>query len=241
VLSLLAAPSAAQTTHTVSVSGITFGPANLTIQMGDTVDWVWGSGSHNVESGVGGAADGNFASGAPVSGAGTTFSHTFDAAFLNDNAMPNGVYDYYCIVHLGLGMTGTVTVQAPLVADSTALSIAAGGTHKLALDAGPAHAGMLCWIFGSATGTAVSFPGPPPLPLTFDSYLLFTFENPNTLMANSLSFLDGVGQNIAAITIPPATISPTLAGVTLWHAYLVLDGALNGVFASNATHFTLFP
>ena len=60
-------PSSAQTTHTVELVGVQFVPANLTIQLGDTVHWVWVSGLHNVESGVvenfTGTHDGNFRSG----------------------------------------------------------------------------------------------------------------------------------------------------------------------------------
>ena len=37
-----------------------------TVDVGDTVDWAWVSGLHNVESGVGGIHDGAFRSGDPA-------------------------------------------------------------------------------------------------------------------------------------------------------------------------------
>lgn len=112
---VLAATASAQTTHDVSVSGTSFTPSSLTIAVGDTVQWNWGSGVHDVESGVGGVADGIFDSGTPVS-APMTFSVTFDQPFLDANPVPSKVYDYYCSVHVGFGMSGSVTVGVPATA-----------------------------------------------------------------------------------------------------------------------------
>ena len=122
--------SAAQTTHTVMLSGISFSPDDLTIAVGDTVDWVWSSGLHNVESGVGGVPDGFFSSGAPQNPP-RTFSVTFDQAFLDANPTAGKAYDYYCIVHLGLGMTGRVTVEVPSQTASRN-----GGTNPASLGLG---------------------------------------------------------------------------------------------------------
>ncbi|MHC4697793.1 MAG: cupredoxin domain-containing protein [Planctomycetota bacterium] len=105
-----ATPSFAQTIHTVELSGVSFSPPALAIGVGDTVHWVWLDGSHNVVSGVGGTPDGNFSSGAPTMGA--TYDVIFDQAFLDANPMAGNEYPYYCQVHVGSGMTGTITVEA---------------------------------------------------------------------------------------------------------------------------------
>ena len=99
-------------THTVRVGdggALTFAPARLTIAVGDTVRWVWGSAGHSVVSGMGGNADGMFCSPSdtmcddpPLSSQGATYEHTFTQA---------GTFRYYCSVHFQLGMTGTVEVQ----------------------------------------------------------------------------------------------------------------------------------
>jgi uncharacterized protein (TIGR03118 family) len=99
-------------THTVMVGdggALTFAPADLTIQVGDTVRWVWGSSGHSVVSGTNGNADNQFCSPSntgcdnpPLSSRGTTYEHTFTQA---------GTVPYYCSVHFQLGMTGTITVQ----------------------------------------------------------------------------------------------------------------------------------
>ena len=108
----LATAGQAQTTHVVELSGIDFSPAALTITVGDTVQWNWVSGFHSVESGVDGVPAGVFTSGNPTSSP-QTFSVTFDQAFIDANPLPGNVYPYYCVIHVGDGMSGTIAVQSP--------------------------------------------------------------------------------------------------------------------------------
>lgn len=100
-----------QTTHQVVLDGMMFMPAETTVDVGDTVLWVWMGGIHDVESGTSGAPIGNgmFTSGDPVLSP-NTFEWLFDQAFIDANTTPGGVYPYYCSVHFGFGMTGTITV-----------------------------------------------------------------------------------------------------------------------------------
>jgi plastocyanin len=97
--------TAATVTVQVGFVGPVFTPSSVSIQPGDTVNWVWGSTgiSHSVTSGTGGVSDGLFDSGIhkdPFS-----FSFTF----------PNpGTFNYYCQPHQSMGMVGSV-----LVADLT--------------------------------------------------------------------------------------------------------------------------
>ncbi len=114
VMLMSAGDLCSQTVHTVTLSdGLTFSPSSLTIDVSDTVDWVWtGIMEHNVVSGVSGIPDGSFSSGVSVF-APNTFSVTFDQAFLTANPMPGNAYPYYCDPHVFFGMTGTVTVQVP--------------------------------------------------------------------------------------------------------------------------------
>ncbi|HNU45927.1 MAG TPA: PQQ-dependent sugar dehydrogenase [Phycisphaerae bacterium] len=88
-----------------------FIPADVTIEIGDTIHWFWAGGLHNVESGVDGAYDGNFRSGNATSSTATVFDVTFNAAFLAAHPMPGNYYPYYCIVHFVMGMVGSVTVE----------------------------------------------------------------------------------------------------------------------------------
>lgn len=103
-----------QTTHNVTLSGMSFTPPDLTIQVGDTVHWEWLDGVHNVESGTivsgAGVHDNIFRSGDPASA--LTYDLTFDQAFLDANPVGGDLYTYYCIVHAFGGMAGTITVEA---------------------------------------------------------------------------------------------------------------------------------
>ena len=85
-----------------------FTPSAITIHQGDTVEWMWQGGFHDVISVAGIAEQWN--SGAPTGAVGTTFDHTFTHV---------GTFAYYCSVHgsdngngTAGGMSGTVTVVA---------------------------------------------------------------------------------------------------------------------------------
>jgi len=88
----------------VSLSGTSFSPSTISLNLGDQVAWVWVSGTHSVTSGTTGSTtgDGRFNSGAaPFTGA--RFSWKSSVA---------GAVPYYCIPHFSFGMTGTLNVAA---------------------------------------------------------------------------------------------------------------------------------
>jgi plastocyanin len=83
----------------IEISNVQFGPADVTVPVGGTVEWRFDDGGvlHHVASEPRLGVDGEFDSG--ITGVGT-FRHTFDRA---------GTYVYTCSVHRY--MTGTVTVE----------------------------------------------------------------------------------------------------------------------------------
>jgi plastocyanin len=98
-------PRALLTTVNVTVENFDFNPATVTINVGDTVHWVFTS-THSTTSVVGSIE--MWDSG--VLNAGATFDHTFTHA---------GTIVYYCTLHghdngngTASGMSGTVIVQA---------------------------------------------------------------------------------------------------------------------------------
>jgi plastocyanin len=104
VLLALLSASAPAATHQVGQSGFSFLPADLTIEVGDTVEWVWGGGIHTVTHGT---DDLN----PPQE------DKLFDEPLTTDNPIVSytftepGEYPYYCRPHLIVGMVGTVTVE----------------------------------------------------------------------------------------------------------------------------------
>src|SRR3954462_2720782 len=86
-------------TVSVSVGNNFFNPKDITVNVGDTVTWVWiGSGHDTV------ATDGTWNSG--LKNAGATFPFTFTAAHAGRR------FDYFCPPHRAIGMVGSVTVRA---------------------------------------------------------------------------------------------------------------------------------
>ena len=124
------------------------------------------------------------------------------------------------------------------------LSISSGGFQGLILDAGPAQAGGLYLVLGSASGTT---PGLAVdglnLPLNFDPYLNATLSNLNQgPYVRTLGFLDAKGRADAQIRIPRGAVSPNAAGTILHHAFAVLDPATGALaFTSQAVPLELIP
>ena len=83
----------------IEISNVQFGPADVTVPVGGTVEWRFDDGGvlHHVAAEPRLGVEGEFDSG--ITGVGT-FRHTFDRA---------GTYVYTCSVHRY--MTGTVTVE----------------------------------------------------------------------------------------------------------------------------------
>lgn len=86
---------------TITISGTSFSPRNVTIKVNETVTWVWSGGTHSVTHGT----DPNvsetrlFDEGPKSTG---SFTFAFDAP---------GSYPYFCRPHFTMGMTGTITVE----------------------------------------------------------------------------------------------------------------------------------
>jgi plastocyanin len=92
----------AQVKHSIVTSGSSFSPNNITINVGDTVEWRNMGGTHNV-NGTQATFPSNPESFGNSVGTGWTYSFVFNTA---------GTYAYRCNIHFGMGMVGAVTVQA---------------------------------------------------------------------------------------------------------------------------------
>lgn len=99
----------AATTWNVYLNNYFYVPKNLNIEIGDTVVWTANvSTLHTVTSDTGAWTQMTF------NGVGATGSHTF---------MTPGVFNYHCIYHSALGMTGSVTVGGAIPEFSNALLV----------------------------------------------------------------------------------------------------------------------
>ena len=100
---------------------LSFSPANLSIDVGDTVTWVNSQGSHDTVSGAAGVPNGLWNSNdqyGRLMRLNERFSFTFNRG---------GTFSYYCTPHWNLGMNGTVTVIAANVPPSISIVSPANG------------------------------------------------------------------------------------------------------------------
>ncbi len=113
-LSLLFAVSYANT-FTITVANFQFSPSSVNAIVGDTIKWVWQSGSHTTTSTSVPAGAATWSS--PMNTATQTFTYKLTVA---------GAYTYWCIPHKP-GMAGTINVSAVLPVSLTAFTVAPGG------------------------------------------------------------------------------------------------------------------
>lgn len=126
---------------------------------------------------------------------------------------------------VGTGVAYAFDAGGPLdslVATPSTLSLAAGGTQAMQLDAGSGLAGNLYLVYGSMT-LDLSLP-PSLLPFWFGDPYFGLFPKNNNLFSGFIGLLDGQGQAQPSLNIP-AGLDPTLSGSVLYHAAIVDDGA----------------
>jgi len=89
---------------TVTATDFSFTAADVVIDAGQSVKWVWGNGTHTTTNGVSSAPADNPGSlwDAPLDAAHTEFTYQFNAP---------GYYPYFCRFHEGV-MSGSVQVRA---------------------------------------------------------------------------------------------------------------------------------
>lgn len=171
-------------------------------------------------------------------------TYTLDASSVLANVIRQGETGFptWFVDQAGIGTVTplTVTVES-LFADTNTLSLGAGGVVTLTLDAGASNAGLFYFMGASASGTSPGFIIDGLLmPLNYDAFTAYTVNNPGGApYSGKMGFLDGFGLGSTTITVTPGSF-PSLAGLTMNHAYIVHNG-LNVVMTSNAEPLTLLP
>jgi plastocyanin len=99
-------PPSSEHKTVVQIRDNVFSPKDLTISVGDTVEWVnVGNNQHTTTSGSGCAENGLWNSGTLSNN--QKFMVIFDAGHVSQT----GTIPYFCIPHCALNMTGSVTVN----------------------------------------------------------------------------------------------------------------------------------
>jgi plastocyanin len=233
-LLLMSTGTSAQTTHTVLQLNFDFSPNDLTIDVGDTVDFVWTSETHTVTEGLGPIPTGGEAFDQLINPANQLFSLTFDTKFLFEFPRVDDRYDYYCIPHFSFGQLGVVRVISPWANDGFALSgvtgdpllygngtLDAGTTAEVVLENAAPNA--LVGLFISFASIPTPFKGGTLCTIPLDSLTLFP--------------IGPSGGVVLADTIPAGIPS----GLEMFWQYAIQDAAaVKGVAMSNCLRST-FP
>jgi len=128
--------------YIVEVSNNVFTPSDITINVGESIRWINVQGFHNVNGALDVYPDNpeGFRNGDAASGA-WTFDYTFNV---------EGLYNYQCDPHAGLGMVGTVTVEGEV--EPTIPTYDIGIVNTIDADGLPDSTGVNCIIEGTVHG-----------------------------------------------------------------------------------------
>ena len=94
------ATSSTATIHTVSVADFAFTPSTIAgVHPGDTIMWMWSSGSHTTTS-------------TTIPAGATSWDHNMTSSSTSFIYIPTviGTYNYQCTPHASMGMVGSFTV-----------------------------------------------------------------------------------------------------------------------------------
>ncbi len=142
-----------------------------------------------------------------------------------------------------INLRALLNAYAPLRSDVYSVSVSAGATIHLQLEATPARAGQLYWLLASASGNepGTTVPGGLVLPLNQDA-----FYNQSIALANSSTFqnskgnLDINGNAMVTVNIAGGALPSSAIGRVLSFAYGTMNGGVVD-YTSNPVNIDLVP
>ncbi len=116
---------------------------------------------------------------------------------------------------------------------------ATGGTQTFQLEGGAANAGRIYLVAGTASGTRPGFPfAGQTIPLNIDWWFDGSLAAANTgFYTNTFGFLDPQGRATASLNFPNF---PSLAGLGLHHAFIVVDPSAGLIMVSEPTSLLVY-
>lgn len=128
------------------------------------------------------------------------------------------------------GQLGTVTVKISQPEEASSylnqLSVLSSSPklHHMSMQLGGGFAGHPYLVLGSLSGTVPGLGlGSVHLALNPDAYTTLLFTKPGTLISDSFGFLNAFGGANVILNAGTMPLSPSLAGLTVHHAFLVLS------------------
>ncbi|MEO0653158.1 MAG: hypothetical protein AAFZ65_20950, partial [Planctomycetota bacterium] len=141
----------------------------------------------------------------------------------------------------GSNVGTAIAYSVGLTADIDEVSVAAGGTQNLFLNAGEEFGGQFYLVAFSQVLAPLSLGLGVTLPIRFDAFFSLSLSAANTPpFVNNFGVLNPDGQGAAALALPPGAASG-LVGTTLNSAFVSFDLAATPLFASNAVDLDFLP
>ncbi len=134
-------------------------------------------------------------------------------------------------------------IKNALAGDITTMSVSAGGSLNLNLDASPDFGSEIFTVLGNFTGTSpgISYQGFV-IPLNQDFYFDQTVLLPNfPPLTNSLGILSATGTAQTVFTLAPGVLDPSTAGIVINHAAIIVDNSFQVQLVSNPVSLLLTP
>ncbi|QDU66283.1 right-handed parallel beta-helix repeat-containing protein [Engelhardtia mirabilis] len=138
---------------------------------------------------------------------------------------------------------GTYPLLGVLQSSSFSISVATGGNQSIKIDAGAGFGGGIHVLAGSVSGTSPGLPlgGGLTVPLVPDAYFSLTLAGgAGSPLQNGVGTLDAAGEGSANFSLPVGS-APTLAGLHVDHAGVILDGQFVPALVTNALPLNLLP
>jgi hypothetical protein len=182
-----------------------------------------------------------------IGGSGTMYAVHNDQRLLRIDPATGSATDLGVISGLPAGVVTGLTSKSPpssMTGAPDQVSLSAGGSQVLSLNVGASEAGKSYQVLGTVSGDTPGFVYTGMMiPLNPDPYTVFTLLNPNSPLLNgSGGVLNSLGQATAVLTLPPAS-DPSMAGLTVHHAGVVLEilGTIVVTKVTNAASCQLVP
>ncbi len=207
--------------HTVNSGGYYYMPSNLTINLGDTVEWINDGGNHDVNADVNSQTGSSFNN--PVSFQSNTTNVVGAIIYTHIFTVP-GTYSYDCSVgqHATNGMTGVIIVNSSNSIYDIVSSSADHTTLKVAIDA--------CALDGTLSG-----PGPFTLFAPTDAAFNLLPAGTVTALLNDIPQLtDILKQHVVGASVMSTMLSNNQVVTTLNGTDVTVTINSMGVFIDNA-------
>ena len=208
-----------QNSHTVIVGpGNYFTPSELTISLGDVVNWISEGGYHDVNFNINSITNESFGNPSEIANASIPAQSAGEMGSITFNE--SGTYNYDCSVgsHAAMGMVGSITVLPNQL--TTVVDVVVNSENHTTLEAAVVAAGLVETLSGNGPFTVFA-PTDAAFALLPEGLIAQLLEDPSGDLTTILTHHVHSG-NVLSSDLSNGMMVPTLAGTEL--SVSIMDG-----------------